>query len=255
LGNCGDFLNVFASLIRKGLGLASGNPATGDWVLVDITDPERQMLVLGRVAGEISESGKQTYDRFFEIYQVHENQTANEGKVILRWADSLASPDTNSFQAPTAEKQGETSSGTQTPPLAVPVEDLSQERTLFTWSLSDHDAERTGFKQQLENALGTWGDFVEFHSVSYPEMDVLFLHHPSPSDLGEAYLHARAQINKPSKVILLSTDPDVLEDRRDTFQVDFRSQVFLLKILEQDLPLYSDAVKRELFQIFGLQSI
>lgn len=251
LGNCGDFLNVFGSLIRKGLGLATGDPASGEWVLVDITDPEQQMLVLGRVTGEISESGKPKCDRFFEIYQMHENLATNEGKIILRWADSLAAPDAKCLKSPTGERQADASSETQTPPLAVPVENFFQERTPFIWSMFDHDAKRTGFDQQLKDALGTWGHFVVFQPELYAKMDVLFLHMPSPSDLGVSYLQARAQINKPAIVILLSTDPSVLSNRRDTFREDLRSQVFILQNPE-NLPLNTDALKRGIFQILEL---
>jgi len=262
LGNCGDFLNVFGSLIKKGLGLASSSPEIGEWILVSGTDPERQMLVLGRCAKPLDTNGEPSCDRYFEIYQVHENEASAEGKVVLRWADSLAASDVSippatgttlvEIQIPienAAVQQATERDGGQRGGTLVGQADVPRP-SIPLYAVIDHD--NTGYHAQLINAVNLVAGVVVFEGRAVAELDALFIHHPVPHTVGQPYLQARIAANRKGIVILLSSDVDELEKRRAAFDPEFQNMVVPLENTER-LSLDTDAMKRILSKILEIQ--
>jgi hypothetical protein len=81
LGNSGDFLSCFGSLVKKGLGIVEREKARrGEWELLTDIDHATTMIRLGKLG---SQTAVLRYDRVFDIRQ---EESAAGGTVVIRWS-------------------------------------------------------------------------------------------------------------------------------------------------------------------------
>lgn len=244
LGNCGDFLNVFGSLIKKGLGLATGSPDKGEWGLIDARLPASQMLIMGRYGQTPEQGDHNKFDRYFEVYQIHTD--ANEehyGKVILRWANSLAiingaenSDQTQSKIAPVITVEDVVSSS---------VNSSSQNDSVkIKVAIIDHAADQTKFKEQLVTKLGVEVEWLI--EKNWSDSQVLFLHHTTPHEIGREFLAS----DEGKKVILLSREPDELTTKKLRFEEQYRNRVFIAQDIN-NVRLGTDVIKERILNILN----